>query len=146
MDKYEKLLERKIENSKAEHACTYDTDERRALRFEIDAYRYALSTYIKLKAIWRLEIEMLKFNDVRNSYIFKIKFNKKYGWEDQLTKLDEEILVNEERLALKISFYKVYQLGDPQEIKDLYKETCDLIDKAIEEEERRNAKQNCKFE
>ena len=50
MDKYEEILEEKIENATKEHDCSYDADERYALRLEIDTYQDALTTYRNLKA------------------------------------------------------------------------------------------------
>lgn len=88
---------------------------------------------------------MYKFNNNRNAYVNTLKLMITCGRGHYLTDLDKKILVHEERLGLKISFYKVYQLGDPQEIEDLYKETCDLIDEAICELECNNGKQNCKL-
>lgn len=87
-----------------------------------------------------------KFNSNRNAYVKTLKIMITCGRAQYLTDLDKKILVNEERLGLKISFYKVYQLGDPQEIEDLYKETCNLIDEAICKMECKNDKQNCKLE
>lgn len=90
-------------------------------------------------------MEIYRFNGSRNAYVETLKIIREYGSRPtELTELEHKILLNEERLRLKLQFFKIYQLGDPQEIEDLYQETCDLIDRGIEE--RRYAEQNCKLE
>lgn len=76
--------------------------------------------------------DIYRFNGHRNNFVKYLKFVK--NWNDRkLTSLEQLILVKEETLKLKKQFFDKYQLGDPQEIEDLYQETCMLIDMAIED-------------
>lgn len=78
-------------------------------------------------------MDLYRFAGPRNTYINMLKLIKEYGNPEELSELDNKVLVNEERLRLKKQFFEIYQLGDPQELNDLYNETCSLIDMAIEE-------------
>lgn len=77
-------------------------------------------------------MDVYRFDGSRNNFVKFIKFVKTWN-ERELTSTEKLILIKEEMLKLKIQFFNKYQLGDPQEIENLYQETCTLIDKAITE-------------
>lgn len=76
-------------------------------------------------------MDLFRFNGSRNAFVDYLKHCAKWGFG--LNEIEKKILVNEERIRLKKQFFDKYQLGDPQEIDDLYQETCMLIDMAMEE-------------
>lgn len=78
-------------------------------------------------------MDLFRFNGSRNEFVAYLKHCVKWGFTLELTEVEKQILINEERIRLKKQFFDKYQLGDPQEIDDLYQETCCLIDMAMEE-------------
>lgn len=77
------------------------------------------------------EYYLNKRNESRELMVHRIKQREKYGIE--LSPREKMILIKMETYQLGVSFYKKYQLGDPQELSNLYDEMIKLIDEEIAE-------------
>lgn len=65
----------------------------------------------------------------RKLKLCEIKEKKNMGFE--LTERQTRIVALEETYKLKMSFFKIHQLGDPAELDDIYRRFIALLDEEI---------------